>query len=133
MKRCAMSSAEEGFRRFTIGDPSLIAAIARGEASPLEVPPFDALTDSLLRMSALIALDAPASSYREVVDETLSAGARLDDLLAVLISVAATVGSARVVSAAPKIALAAGYDIEASLERFDPAGMRPRSPSVPVP
>jgi 4-carboxymuconolactone decarboxylase len=126
-----MSSAEEGFRRFTIGDPSLIAAMARSGASPLEVPPFDALTDSLLRISALIALDAPASSYREVVDETLSAGARLDELLAVLISVAATVGSARVVSAAPKIALAAGYDVEASLELVDPTGRRPKSSSVP--
>jgi 4-carboxymuconolactone decarboxylase len=122
-----MSSAEEGFRRFTIGDPSLIAAMARGEASPLGVLRFDALTDSLLRMSALIALDAPASSYREVVDQTLSAGARLDELLAVLVSVAATVGSARVVSAAPKIALAAGYDVEASLELVDPTGMRPTS------
>jgi 4-carboxymuconolactone decarboxylase len=131
MERCVMSSAEEGFRRFTIGDPSLIAAMARSGASPLEVPPFDALTDSLLRISALIALDAPASSYREVVDETLSAGARLDELLAVLISVAATVGSARVVSAAPKIALAAGYDVEASLELVDPTGRRPKSSSVP--
>jgi 4-carboxymuconolactone decarboxylase len=126
-----MSSAEEGFRRLTIGNPSLIAAIARGEASPLEVPSFDARTDSLLRISALIALDAPASSYREVVDETLSAGARLDELLAVLISVATTVGSARVVSAAPKIALAAGYDVEASLELVDPPGMHPTSSAVP--
>jgi hypothetical protein len=126
-----MSSAEEGFRRLTIGDRSLIAAMARGEKSPLQVPPFDALTDALLRMSALIALDAPASSYREVVGEMLSAGARLDELLAVLMSVAPTVGFARVVSAAPKIALAAGYDVEASLEMFNPAGMHPKSSSVP--
>ena len=131
MKRCVMSSAEEGFRRFTIGDPSLIAAMARGEGSPLEVPPLDAMTDSLLRIGALIALDAPAPSYREVVDETLSAGARLDELLAVLISLTATVGFARVVSAAPKIALAAGYDVEASLELIDPVGTHPKSSSVP--
>ena len=128
-----MSSAEEGFRRFTIADTNLIAAMAQGDPSLLEVPPFDALTGSLLRISALIALDAPASSYREVVDQTLSAGARLDDLLAVLTSVATIVGSARVVSAAPKIALAAGYDIEASLEMIDPTGMRQTSSSVPPP
>ena len=40
----------------------------------------------------------------------------LDDLLAVLLAVAGEVGSARVVSAAPRIALAAGYDVEAALE-----------------
>jgi len=125
-----MSKAEEGFRRFTIGDPVLMAAMARGGGSPFEVPPLDARTDSLLRIGALIALDAPASSYREVVDEALSAGARLDELLAVLISVTATVGSARVVSAAPKIALAAGYDVEASLELIDPVGTHPKSSSV---
>jgi alkylhydroperoxidase/carboxymuconolactone decarboxylase family protein YurZ len=126
-----MSKAEEGFRRFTIGDPVLMAAMARGGGSPFEVPPLDARTDSLLRIGALIALDAPASSYREVVDEALSAGARLDELLAVLISVTATVGSARVVSAAPKIALAAGYDVEASLELIDPVGTQAESSSVP--
>ena len=126
-----MSTVEEGFRRLTIGNSSLIAAMARGEGSPFEVPTLDARTDSLLRIGALIALDAPASSYREVVDEALSAGARLDELLAVLISVTATVGSARVVSAAPKIALAAGYDVEASLELIDPVGTHPESSSVP--
>jgi hypothetical protein len=33
-----------------------------------------------------------------------------------LLAVAGIVGSARVVSAAPRIALAAGYDVEAALE-----------------
>jgi hypothetical protein len=40
----------------------------------------------------------------------------------VLVSVAGPVGSVRVVAAAPRIALAAGYDIEAALELPDPAG-----------
>jgi hypothetical protein len=36
-------------------------------------------------------------------------------------AVADAVGSARVVAAAPKIALASGYDIDAALERNDPS------------
>jgi len=111
-----MSSAEEGFRRLTIGDPSMVAALAGNASRQHEVQCLDARTEALLRIGTLIALDAPPSSYRTAVAAAQLAGARLDDLLAVLLAVAAEVGSARVVSAAPRIALAAGYDVEAALE-----------------
>lgn len=115
----AVISAEEGFRRLTIGEPGLIAAVTSPEGSPLDVPSLDALTEAVLRIGVLVALDAPLSSYRTAVDTAQRAGARLEDLLAVLVTVAGTVGSARIVSAAPRIALAAGYDVEAALERMD--------------
>jgi hypothetical protein len=41
--------------------------------------------------------------------------------LAALVAVAASAGSPRVVSAAPRIALAAGYDIDAALEANETA------------
>jgi hypothetical protein len=52
----------------------------------------------------------------------MRAGATLDDLLAALIAVAGSVGTPRVVSAAPRIALAAGYDVDAALEASDASG-----------
>jgi hypothetical protein len=64
----------------------------------------------------LIAVDAPASSYRAAVAAAERAGVPLEELLAVLVAIADEVGSARVLSAAPRIALAAGYDVEADLE-----------------
>lgn len=117
-----MSSAEDGFRRLTIGEPAFIAAVASREGRPLDVRPLDALTEALLQIGVLIALDAPPSSYRAAVEAAQRAGARLEELLAVLVAVAGTVGSARIISAAPRIALAAGYDVEAELERIGPAG-----------
>ena len=69
-----------------------------------------------MRLAALIAVDAPAGSYRSAVDAAQRNGARVEDLLAVIRDVAEIVGTARVVSAAPRIALAAGYDVEAALE-----------------
>jgi 4-carboxymuconolactone decarboxylase len=116
-----MSSAEDGFRRLTLGDPGVIAAMSNPEGPGRNMPRLDARTDALLRIGALIALDAPLSSYRAAVEAALRAGNRLDDLLAVFAAVAGTVGSARVISAAPRIALAAGYDVEAALEQIDPA------------
>ncbi len=107
-------TAEDGFRRLTMGDPGIVSAL--DGSVTLGRQRLDARTEALLRIGAMIALDAPAPSYRSIVDEARAAGVRLDDLLVVLISLAGTVGSARVISAAPKIALAAGYDVEADLE-----------------
>ena len=125
-----MLSAEDGFRRLTIGDPGLIASVAGPEGRSLDVQCLDARTEALLRIGVLIALDAPPSSYRPVVEAALRAGVRLEDLLAVLVAVAGTVGSARIVAAAPKIALAAGYDVEAALEGIDPVDRGADTPRV---
>jgi alkylhydroperoxidase/carboxymuconolactone decarboxylase family protein YurZ len=114
-------SVEEAFRRLTIGDVGLTALMADPEARGPDAIRLDLHTETLLRISALIALDAPLSSYRTAVDAALTAGATIDDLLAVLVAIAGTVGSARVLSAAPRIALAAGYDVEAALEASEPA------------
>jgi hypothetical protein len=111
-----MLSAEETFRRLTIGEPALLAAIADLDGADRAVSPLEERTEALIRVGALVALDAPQSSYQAAVEVAQLAGASLDDLLATLLAVAGTVGSARVVSAAPRIALAAGYDIDAALE-----------------
>jgi hypothetical protein len=114
-----VASVEEAFRRLTIGDAHFITAVAAFHPPAQGLHRLDVCTEELLRIAALIALDAPASSYRTPVGSAQRAGARPDDLLAVLVAVAGTVGSARVVSAAPSIALAAGYDVEAALEQID--------------
>lgn len=115
-------SAEEVFRRLTIGDVALVAAMAGPEGRRLGAPRLDELTESLLRIGALIALDAPPTSYRCEVDRAIAAGAGLEELLAVLLAVAGPVGSARVFSAAPRIALSAGYDVDDALEVLDDTG-----------
>jgi hypothetical protein len=115
-----MATVEDGFRRLTIGDPGLIAGMAGVDGPAAGVQRLDARTEALLRIGALIALDAPLSSYRSAVEAAQRTGTVLEDLLAVLAALAGTVGSARVISAAPRIALAAGYDVEADLERLEP-------------
>ena len=113
-----MLSAEEGFRRLAIGDHVLLAGVTDADGEP-GVPRLDDRTESLIRVAVLVPIDAPQSSYQPAVEAAMRAGATLDDLLAVLIAVAGSVGSPRVVSAAPRIALAAGYDVDAALEASD--------------
>ena len=92
------TTAEEVFRRLTIGDAGLLAGLdvdmpRRG------VGRLDPRTEALVHLAALIALDAPPASFRSAVEEAQRLGARQEDLLATLLAVAGIVGSARVVSA----------------------------------
>ena len=113
-------SAEAAFRRLTIGDTALISAMADPDGRVQSVRHLDSRTEALVQVGVLVAIDAPPSSFRTAIDAALMSGANVEDLLAVLVAVAGSVGSARVISAAPRIALAAGYDVEAALERLEP-------------
>jgi len=113
-------SAEAAFRRLTIGDTALISAMADPDGRVQSVRHLDSRTEALVQVGVLVAIDAPPSSFRTAIDAALMSGADVEDLLAVLVAVAGSVGSARVISAAPRIALAAGYDVEAALERLEP-------------
>lgn len=113
-----MLSAEETLRRLAIGDRTLLATIADLDVAMtpnLSVLRLDPRPEALVRLAALVALDAPQSAYSSCAETAFLAGATLDDLVATLLAVAGHVGSARASSAAPQIALAAGYDLEAAL------------------
>jgi alkylhydroperoxidase/carboxymuconolactone decarboxylase family protein YurZ len=50
------------------------------------------------------------------VERALAAGASEDEIVGLLIAVAPAVGLGRVVSAAPELGLALGYDVDSALE-----------------
>jgi alkylhydroperoxidase/carboxymuconolactone decarboxylase family protein YurZ len=119
--RCEVTlSAEETFRRLVIGDPELLAAIARSGDARAPVTRLDEHIESLIRIAVLVPLDAPQASYQAAVGAAVRAGASLDDVLGALLAVAGWVGSPQMVTAASRIALAAGYDVDAALECVDP-------------
>ena len=75
---------------------------------------------ALVRVAATVAVDAPSSSFQHAVAHALAAGAQCDEIVATLEAVVPVTGAARVVSAAPKLALALGYDVEDAIEQLDP-------------
>ena len=77
----------------------------RGRALPAE-------TSALVHLAALLAAGGSTTSLRWAVELALQSGADDDDIVEVLVTMAAIIGSARVVAAAPRLALAIGYDIE---------------------
>lgn len=78
----------------------------------LELSGLDARTFALVKIAALIALDAPPASYGWQVANALEEGATPEDILGVLRAVAPQVGGPRVVAAAPEIMVALGLDVD---------------------
>ena len=70
-------------------------------------------TFALVKIAALVALDAPPASYLFQVQGALDAGATPREILGVLTAVAPQTGMPRVVAAAPEIMLALGLDLPA--------------------
>jgi alkylhydroperoxidase/carboxymuconolactone decarboxylase family protein YurZ len=115
-----LPSAEETLRRLTIAEPGVLRSIDARQWGDAARDPLDERTEALIRIGALVALDAPEPSYLGAVESAFLAGATLDELVAVLVAVAGSVGSARVVSAAPRLAIAAGCDVERAIESSEP-------------
>ena len=67
---------------------------------------------ALVRLGGLVAVGGGVPSYGELADAAVSAGASTNEIVDVLVSLIPIVGMPCVVSAAPKIALALGYDVE---------------------
>ncbi len=67
----------------------------------------------LVELGAFLALGAAIASLRSAVQRATDAGANEAEIVGVLIAIAPAIGLARVVSIAPRLAIAIGYDIEA--------------------
>ena len=81
---------------------------------------LDPKTLALVRLAALIAIGGAVASYSAYADAAVSEGATAAEMVDVLVGVVPVVGLPRVVTAAPKLALALGYDTNDAFE--PPAG-----------
>jgi len=119
-----MTSHIERLRRLSMSDRRSVLEVLGGDHEAGETGlgsiALDPRTVALVRVAALVALDGPAPSFDAAVSVALAAGASPDDIVDTMIAVGPTVGSAHLVSAAPKLALALGHDIESDLEGLDP-------------
>ena len=67
-------------------------------------------------LAVYIALDASLAAYEHAVEVAVRSGASPDEMMGVLFAVAPAVGVARVVSAAPNLASAMGFDVDRAME-----------------
>jgi 4-carboxymuconolactone decarboxylase len=102
--------------KLSIGDDAYIEAMLSSQCVSLAGSRLEPKTHSLVRLGALIAVDAASPSYLDAVDAARQAGTSDEELVGCLLALLPTLGEARITSAAPKLGLALGYDVAAALE-----------------
>src|SRR4051812_24094095 len=103
----AKTDLEDLLQALTDDGGPVSEALARLNASALTASGLDERTALLVRLAALVALDAPSASYLVPLRLAADSGIDPDTLRAVLVELAPLVGSARITSAADKALRAA--------------------------
>ena len=95
----------------TLGDPDLLAAGLEVRAEFQSRSGLDARSYALVKLAAIMALDAPPASYLWQVANAIDAGATPEDLVGVLIAIAPQIGGPKLVAAAPELMVALGLTL----------------------
>jgi 4-carboxymuconolactone decarboxylase len=114
-----MAAHEESLRRLALQDEQCIQSLLGIRLRHAEAAGLAPKTHALVRLAALMAMDASCVSYGWAVDAALTAGASADEIMGTLIAVAPITGLARVVAVAPEVAHSLGYDIDQAFEGLD--------------
>jgi 4-carboxymuconolactone decarboxylase len=104
-------TTQDALNRLAVGEMDLLAEGLELRAQWQERSGLDARSFALVKLAALIALDAPPASYVWQVANALDAGATPADLVGVLIAIAPQVGGPRIVAAAPELMVALGLSL----------------------
>jgi alkylhydroperoxidase/carboxymuconolactone decarboxylase family protein YurZ len=94
-----------------VGDADILETAIGLREFGREATGLDGRTFSLVKVAALIAMDAPPVSYAWQIANALEEGATPEDILGVLRAVAPQVGGPRVMAAAPEIMLGLGLSL----------------------
>ncbi len=115
-----MRAHEDRLRRLSINDAQSIGSVLTPAPSDAPMDDLDPHAAALVRLAVLIALDGPAPAFEWATAAAIASGATEDEIVGVLVTAAPLVGSSHVVSAAPRLARAMGYDIDSDLEHLEP-------------
>ena len=101
-------------RRLALHDEKVVIDVLGGAGAPSPGldPILDPRTLALVRLAALVAVGGAVPSYGAQADAAITAGATAAEIVDVLVGVIPVVGLPRAVAAAPKLALALGYDVD---------------------
>ncbi len=102
---------QQALAGLSVGDMTILEQAVGIREAELARTGLDARTFGLVKIAALIALDAPPASYLWQVGNALDEGASPEDVLGVLRAVAPQVGGPKIVAAAPEIMLALGLSL----------------------
>jgi alkylhydroperoxidase/carboxymuconolactone decarboxylase family protein YurZ len=91
---------------------NMIGELLRVQESNIAHSGLDPHTWSLVKLAALVAIDAAPASYIWHITTAQEAGVTAEEMVGVLVALAPTVGIARIVAAAPEIAMGLGIETD---------------------
>jgi alkylhydroperoxidase/carboxymuconolactone decarboxylase family protein YurZ len=107
---------QDTLRRLAMIDESFVEHEARLGLDLAAASALDPKTAAMLQVGAVVAMGSSPVCLEWSTGRALAAGASEDEIADVLLAIAPVAGLGRVVCAAPGVATALGYDIEAALE-----------------
>ena len=116
-----MQPHETTLAKLAIADDVYYETLLAHESSNVAESHLDEKTHALVRLGALLAIDPSSPGYMWSVEAARRRGASNDEIVGCLIAALPALGVARIVSAAPKLGLALGYDVTSAFEEGDPA------------
>lgn len=114
--RRIVADFKEMLRKLAVRDDVYVDRLLGDESANEAASVLDGKAHALVRIAALAAIDAAPPSYGAAVSAARQWGATDEEIAGCLIAILPAVGVARIVSAAPKVGLALGYDVEEALE-----------------
>lgn len=94
-----------------LGDPALLGESLELRAELQRRSGLDPRSFALVKIAALMALDAPPASYLWQVANALDVGATPEDLIGVLRAITPQIGGPKAVAAAPELMVALGLSL----------------------
>lgn len=105
------AQTRETFLGLSAGDIDILAEGLEAREQWRETTGLDARSYAMVKIAALVAVDAPPASYLWQVENAIAEGVSPREILGVLFAIAPQVGGPRVVAAAPEIMLALGLSL----------------------
>jgi 4-carboxymuconolactone decarboxylase len=105
-------SSDEAIKGLATHDMNIIESLLAMQLENMVESGLDPKTHALVRIAALISVDAAPASFMWQIGIALESGVTPDEILGVLIALAPTIGMAKIVATAPENALALGVELE---------------------
>lgn len=110
---------QETLRKLAMIEESFIEGEAGLGLDLAATSALDPKTAMLLRVGACVAIGSPGVCLQWAAGRAMAAGASEDEIADVLLAITPVAGLGRIVSAAPEVATALGYDVAAALGEVD--------------
>ena len=111
-----MATLEDTLAKIAFRDERFIHSLGRVSGGGVEL---DEKTCELVKLATLIGIEGSLPSYVATIQAAQAAGASETEIVDTLVAVLPSAGVVRVSSAAPKLALALGYDLNPALREDD--------------